>query len=257
MRLPILVLHICAGILGLVSGAAAISFRKGSRRHGIAGNVFVISMMSMSTAAAYLALMKHQMNNVFGGVLAFYLVTTAWATARRRDGKTSIFDWGALLVALAVGTAIVSFGVQAAKTPTRSIGGVPAGMFFFPWFRRCAFCHWRHSHARARRGFRCTSNRTPPLAHVLFAVHRHRVLLPRTATSIPHWLRKTNVLFIPAILPLILMIFWLVRVLFTKAFKRMDTFYRTHEDRAALREPRASGVAVFETWAPRPTGEPK
>src|SRR6266568_1034677 len=160
-------------------------------------NIFVVSMMGMSTAGACLALMKHQMNNVFGGVLAFYLVTTAWATARRRDGKTSSFDWGALLVALAVGTAIVSYGVQAAKTPTRSIGGVPAGMFFFPWFRRCAFCHWRHSHARARRGFRCTSNRTPPLAHVLFAVHRHRVLLPRTATSIPPLATQNKCTFYP------------------------------------------------------------
>src|SRR6266568_2795574 len=197
MRLPLLVLHICAGILGLLSGAAAISFRKGSRQHVLAGNIFVVSMMGMSTAGACLALMKHQMNNVFGGVLAFYLVTTAWATARRRDGKTSSFDWGALLVALAVGTAIVSYGVQAAKTPTRSIGGVPAGMFFFPWFRRCAFCHWRHSHARARRGFRCTSNRTPPLAHVLFAVHRHRVLLPRTATSIPPLATQNKCTFYP------------------------------------------------------------
>src|SRR6266568_7621414 len=197
MRLPILVLHICAGILGLLSGTAAISFRKGSRQHVLAGNIFVVSMMGMSTAGACLALMKHQMNNVFGGVLAFYLVTTAWATARRRDGKTSSFDWGALLVALAVGTAIVSYGVQAAKTPTRSIGGVPAGMFFFPWFRRCAFCHWRHSHARARRGFRCTSNRTPPLAHVLFAVHRHRVLLPRTATSIPPLATQNKCTFYP------------------------------------------------------------
>jgi len=131
MRLPILVLHICAGILGLVSGAAAISFRKGSRRHGIAGNVFVISTMSMSTAAAYLALMKHQMNNVFGGVLAFYLVTTAWATARRRDGQTGIFDWGALLFALAVGAGIITYGFEVANSPTGSKDGVPAGMYFF------------------------------------------------------------------------------------------------------------------------------
>jgi len=36
----------------------------------------------------------------------------------------------------------------------------------------------------------------------------------------PHWLRKTNVLFIPAILPLILLIFWLFRVRFTKGYKR-------------------------------------
>jgi hypothetical protein len=36
----------------------------------------------------------------------------------------------------------------------------------------------------------------------------------------PRWLRKTNVLFLPAILPLILLIFWLCRVLFTNAYKR-------------------------------------
>ncbi len=255
MRLPILVLHICAGILGLLSGAAAISFRKGSRQHVLAGNIFVVSMMGMSTAGAYLALMKHQMNNVF--VLAFYLVTTAWSTARRRDGKTSIFDWGALLVALAVGTAIVSYGVQAAKTPTRSIGGIPAGMFFF--LGSVALLSAAGDIRMLVRGG-------------VFGAHRIARHLWRMCFSLfiatgsfflgqqqvfPHWLRKTNVLFIPAILPLILMIFWLVRVLFTKAFKRMDTFYRTHEDRAALREPRASGVAVFETWAPRPTGEPK
>ena len=257
MRLPLLVLHICAGILGLLSGAAAISFRKGSRQHVLAGNIFVVSMMGMSTAGACLALMKHQMNNVFGGVLAFYLVTTAWATARRRDGKTSIFDWGALLVALAVGTAIVSYGVQAAKTPTRSIGGIPAGMFFF--LGSVALLAAAGDIRMLVRGG-------------VFGAHRIARHLWRMCFSLfiatgsfflgqqqvfPHWLRKTNVLFIPAILPLILMIFWLVRVLFTKAFKGSDSLYRTRADRAPIREPRASGVAVFETWDPHLKGEPK
>src|SRR5260370_7011841 len=99
MRLPILVLHICAGILGLLSGTAAISFRKGSRQHVLAGNIFVVSMMGMSTAGAYLALMKHQMNNVFGGVLAFFLVTTPCATPRPRAGQTTISDYRPLLLA--------------------------------------------------------------------------------------------------------------------------------------------------------------
>ncbi len=44
MRFPILVFHICAGISGLLSGAVAMSFRKGSRGHRVAGNVFVISV---------------------------------------------------------------------------------------------------------------------------------------------------------------------------------------------------------------------
>ena len=35
----------------------------------------------------------------------------------------------------------------------------------------------------------------------------------------PAFLRKTNILFIPAILPLVLMIFWLVRVRFANGYK--------------------------------------
>ena len=236
MRLPILVLHICAGMLGLLSGAATISFRKGSRQHILAGNVFVISMMGMSTAGAYLAFMKHQMNNVFGGVLAFYLVTTAWATARRRDGETGIFDWGALLVALAVGGSIVTYGFEAAKRPTHSIGGVPAGMFFF--LGSVALLSAAGDVRMLVRGG-------------VFGVRRIARHLWRMCFSLfiatgsfflgqqqvfPDWLRKTNVLFIPAILPLILLIFWLSRVLFTDAFKRTASRYGTHEDRTALRE---------------------
>ncbi len=241
MRLPILVLHICAGILGLVSGAAAISFRKGSRRHGIAGNVFVISMMSMSTAAAYLALMKHQMNNVFGGVLAFYLVTTAWATARRRDGETGIFDWGALLFALAVGAGIITYGFEVANSPTGSKDGVPAGMYFF--LGSVALLSAAGDIRMLVRGG-------------VFGVHRIARHLWRMCFSLfiatgsfflgqqqafPHSLRKTNVLFLPAILPLILLIFWLFRVLFTNTYKGTDSPYRVHEDRASLREQSLSG----------------
>jgi hypothetical protein len=37
--------------------------------------------------------MKHPTNNVFGGFLTIYMVATAWATARRREGETGILDW--------------------------------------------------------------------------------------------------------------------------------------------------------------------
>jgi Predicted membrane protein (DUF2306) len=64
MRLPLLALHISAGIIGLLSGTAAISFRTGSERHRAAGNVFVVSLLIMGLCASYLAFLKHQMNNV-------------------------------------------------------------------------------------------------------------------------------------------------------------------------------------------------
>jgi hypothetical protein len=37
MRSPILVLHIIAGTLGMLSGFVAVFLRKGSRQHGLAG----------------------------------------------------------------------------------------------------------------------------------------------------------------------------------------------------------------------------
>jgi hypothetical protein len=54
-------------------------------------------MLTMAAAAVYLAAMKHQTGNVLGGAFTFYLVATAWASARRKDGETRIFDWLALI----------------------------------------------------------------------------------------------------------------------------------------------------------------
>jgi len=77
MRLPLLVLHISAGIVGLLSGTAAMIFRKGSRRHAQAGDVFVVTMLTMALCAVWLATLKQQPGNVVGGVFTFYLVATA------------------------------------------------------------------------------------------------------------------------------------------------------------------------------------
>ncbi len=70
---PILVVHICAGSLGLLSGTAAMSFRKGSPRHVLAGRIFVASMLTMGALAAYLAITRHQPNNIGGGILTFWV----------------------------------------------------------------------------------------------------------------------------------------------------------------------------------------
>ena len=118
MRLPLLVLHITAGTLGILFGFLAIFFLKGSRRHLLAGNVFVISMVLLSSSGAYPGFMKHQILNGQMGVLTFYLVATAWVTARRGDGETGIFDWGALMVPLAVGAGLVTYGLEAANSQT-------------------------------------------------------------------------------------------------------------------------------------------
>src|SRR6267143_83672 len=124
MRLPILIIHICGGVVGLLSGVAALSFRKGSPRHRMAGNIFFISMLTMASTAALLG-------NVFGGASALYLVTTGWLTARRPEGETTIFDWGALMFGLAVGVPIVTDGLRIVSGSIPPKPGVPVGMILF------------------------------------------------------------------------------------------------------------------------------
>jgi hypothetical protein len=124
MRLPILIIHICGGVVGLLAGIAAMTLSKGSSRHRMAGNIFFIAMLTMASTAAYLG-------NLFGGASALYLVTTGWLTARRREGTTTIFDWGALLFGLAVGVPIVTDGLRIASGSIPPKPGVPVGMILF------------------------------------------------------------------------------------------------------------------------------
>src|SRR5208283_4539683 len=97
---PILLSHIASGTVGMLSGFVAVALMKGSDRHRIAGNVFVVAMIGLSLTGVYLAFAKHLEGNVPGATLTFYLVVTSWMTARRRDMETGVVyrtaDWAAL-----------------------------------------------------------------------------------------------------------------------------------------------------------------
>ena len=127
---PVLVFHISAGTLGLLSGTAAMVFRKGSPRHVLAGKIFVVSMLTMAAFAVYLAITRHQPNNIGGGIATFYLVGTAWLTARRRGREMSRFDWVVLLIPLALGILTWMNGLKVVRSGASSQDGVPVGMTF-------------------------------------------------------------------------------------------------------------------------------
>ena len=127
---PILFGHICAGTLGLLSGTAAICFRKGSRRHVLTGRV-LSSMLTMAVLAVYLAVVRHQPSNISGGIFTFYLIGTAWLTAGRRNGETSRFDWFVLLIPLVLGVLTWTNGLRVGLSGASSQDGVPVGMTFF------------------------------------------------------------------------------------------------------------------------------
>ena len=215
----LLPVHISAGILAILSGTAAMSFRKGSRRHALAGKVFVGAMLTLGTSAVYLALMKHQMGNVLGGTFAIYLVTTAWLTARRRDGETSIFDWVALLVPLAIGIALWISGLELVYSYTWSKDGVPTGMHFFMG-SVILLAAAGDIRMLLRGGVFGNKRIVRHLWRMCFGffVATGSFFLGQQQVF-PAWLRGSSVLFIPALLPLVLLIFWLFRVRLTNAYK--------------------------------------
>lgn len=108
-----------------------MSFRKGSQAHRASGNVFVASMLMMGACASYLAVLKHQTNNVFGGFLTFYLILTAWLAGRRQQQPPGAFDWAALAMGLAIGVSLLTLGVRVMRGIDPLQPGVPLGMYFF------------------------------------------------------------------------------------------------------------------------------
>src|SRR5947207_10819969 len=131
MLLALRTLHVFSAAIGLLSGFMAMAFRKGSGVHGAAGTLFFLSMISASGAGAILAAFLHPNNaNLMGSVLTFYLASTAWVAAKRREGKPGIFDLTALLFALTIGAAGATWGFLAASSPTGSRDGYAAAFYF-------------------------------------------------------------------------------------------------------------------------------
>jgi len=212
-----------------------MTFRKGSSRHVLAGKVFVASMLTMALFAVYLAYVKHQPNNIGGGILTFYLIGTAWLTAKRRDGETSRYDWVAMLIPLAIGLLTWVNGLKVVRSGASSQDGVPVGMSFFMG-SICLLAAAGDVRMLVSGGVLGTRRLARHLWRMCFGLFiasgsfflgpANRPLRLLTAVGIgPHLspaLFSTGLYLVLTILPLVLLIFWLVRVRFTSAYKKLD-----------------------------------
>lgn len=233
---PILLVHILGGTLGLVSGTAAVVFRKGSRKHIWAGRVFVGAMLTMSAGATYLAIVKHQNSNITGGILTFYLIMTAWLTARRRDGETSRWDWVAMLIPLTVGLLSWMAGINTLRSGRTSQDGVPVGMTFFmgtvcllaatgdvrmlvgggvSGAKRLARHLWRM----------CYGLFIAAGSFFLGGANRPLRLLSSVGIGqhLPAGLFNLGLYLVLTIAPLVLLVFWMIRVRVAKRYKAMPS----------------------------------
>lgn len=220
MPLPILTLHIAGGTLGMLSGFAAAFLKKGSRQHSLAGNVFAVSMTVLSASGIYLALLKSQPTNVVGGALTFYLVATAWVAARHKESGTDLFDWASLLVAFTLAAVELTWGVEAVISTHGMKYDYPPGPFFMMG-SVAALATLGDIRMLVRGGIAGSQRIARHLWRMCFAlfIASASIFLARQHLF-PALLRKTGVLLLLSFLPLLLLIFWLIRVRFTRANSR-------------------------------------
>ncbi len=214
---PLLLFHISAGVLSFGSGATAISFRKGSRRHGVAGRVFVAAMAGLAASGATLALLKSQSGNVLGGALTLYLVATGWIAARKRKQERGAVEWIALATALVIAVVALSYAREAAVGPSGLAHDYPLGPYLFLGSvailgaagdarllfqgdilgaRRIARHLWRMCFA--------------------FFIASASIFLARE-TLFPAFLGRSGALLVLSFLPLAVMVFWLLRLRLVRA----------------------------------------
>ncbi|WP_263353126.1 DUF2306 domain-containing protein [Acidicapsa acidisoli] len=214
MRPLLLILHILAGTVGLLSGTFAIAVRKGSRLHRASGNIFTVAMITLASSALCLAIMKSQHGNIIGSIITFYMVSTAWLAGRGRGiGR---LDLAALLVGTCGAAAIIMLGVWTIHHPDKN---APAAMCFFmaavllvaaAGDIRMLACGGISDRGR-------TTRHLWRMCFGLFIATGSFFLGQQQV--FPAFLRGSIFLTILAVLPFPLMIYWLFRVRFGKAYR--------------------------------------
>jgi uncharacterized membrane protein len=124
------VVHIAAGSLALVTGYLALYAAKGETVHRKAGMTFVYAMLVMCAAGVTIAAVRGVAPavNVPAALMTAYLVVTSLTALRPPAAGWRPLHLAAMLVALAVALADVTFAVEAFAN-----GGKRNGMPAFPF----------------------------------------------------------------------------------------------------------------------------
>jgi hypothetical protein len=226
---PFLLAHILGGTIGIVSGFAALFVRKGSRLHRRTGDVFVLSMCFMGASGAYMALMKSQPMNVVAGVFTCYLVATAWLTVRRKEHERGRVELALLFVALAAGIGALFLGWEAMHGAAWLKHEGPAAAYFI--FGSVALLAGAGDVRMLIRGGvsgvqrlvrhlwrMCIALFVATASFFLGTSNNPLQLRARLFTAA---VRHTHLPEVPVLVLVVMTIFWLFRVRFAKAYKKV------------------------------------
>ena len=225
--MTLLPIHIIAGLIAIAAGFVALYTVKGMKRHRKSGTVFVYAMLVLAGTGATIAAIKSQPANVMGGLMSIYLVTTGVLTLRPRDEKMRVIDAASLAAAIALAFLSTRLAFEIARSPTGTMNGVPpAPLFAFAAVATLgAIGDLRVLLTQGLQGTQRIARHLWRMCFALFIASGSFFL--GQAKVFPKPIRIIPLLAIPAFLPLLFLIYWLVRVLLTKWYRKTEVRWRT------------------------------
>jgi hypothetical protein len=215
---PLIPIHVAAGAVLLLSGAAAVSLPKGSRYHARTGSCFFASTLVMGGTGTVIASSLPERGTATIGILCCYLVATSWASARRRDGVAGRFEWVGLAVALACLVSFLAIGLIGLGEADGKLDLLPAPVHF-PFAALAAVAAALDLSFIVRRQLtgvqRIARHLWRMSAALLIAAFSFFL---GQQDNMPAFMRGSPLLYLPPLAVLAAMIFWILRVRYSKAF---------------------------------------
>lgn len=217
--------HIGGGAVGLITGVVALGARKGQQIHRAAGSVFLMAMAVSYAVGAGVApfLESGQRPNFVAGIMALYLLVSGVMAARRRDVKAGAPEIIGLIVALSITAAGLVFMQMGAASPSRTVDGSPPQAFLL-FTIAGAFAALGEVHALARRQLTNASRIARHLWRMCFSLFiASGSFFLGQMQVFPEALQGSPLLYVLALAPLPIMLFWLAKVRFDAWRQRRAT----------------------------------
>lgn len=174
----------------------------------------------MAGSGAIVALAMPERGTAAVGILSCYLVATSWATARRRSGKAAAFELAAMAVALGCAAAFLAIGLIGLSQPDGRLDQLPAPFHFpFAAIAGLAAALDLNFILRARLTGQQRIARHVWRMCTALLIAAFSFFLGQ-ADKLPVVVREMSLNFIPPLAVLAVMLFWIVRLRFAKAFPR-------------------------------------
>jgi hypothetical protein len=218
--------HIASGAIAVVMGAITLAVRKGARSHINTGRVFTVCMGLSSLLGAVLGLIKFETFYItfHAGVLGMTLVLSGWMLARVQNGHLGVPFVAIGFVNFLNTAGLVAAGFCALNLPEQTLRGFAAADYFFlAGMAGIAFVNDLFVLLR-----KTLSDRRRIAQHlwrmcVGFFIAAGSAFTGPGASIFPEAVRNSGILSLPELTIILLMLFWLFRILFGRRRRPIPT----------------------------------